>query len=175
MSTTNREKRKQAKRKARERAKKKASGVERAWGGAQAPTTVAQELVGGVEGWSMALRLLREEGIHARPSVLVYKALRRRENLDAALGLESDKEFLTPVPAGEFRPLTLAHMSARLGIRGGDTVTLNAQGPDSRIALEAVREALERTVPHHEAVFSPDVERALLGEFGSWSKALKSL
>jgi len=115
------------------------------------------------EAWA-AFRINHPHGLHGRPSAHVFKALRRAAgDLDALLDLECGGRTVN-VRATEVAPTTFWRLKARRGER----VQVRAQGPDAQKVVALVMQELKASTGTHEEAFTPEVDAALLEEFGSW-------
>lgn len=118
-----------------------------------------REYAGGV---GATIQMGRAYGLHTRPSARLVGALRRAK-LSAYLEFEC-RGWVASMWASRASPTALL----RLRARQGDVVRVRAQGPDAGKALDIVMWVLQQGPGTHEDAFSPEVDEALLEEFGSW-------
>lgn len=83
-----------------------------------------------------------EDGLHARPAATFVDAA---SNFDAEITVEAVDGTRPPVAADSMLGVT------GLGVRGGDEVTLTAEGPEAETALDALENVLSTPAGESDA------------------------
>ena len=127
---------------------------------AEAVVLERREYAGGV---GATIQMAHAHGLHTRPSAHLVGALRREAKLSAYLEFEC-RGWVASMWTSRASPTALI----RLRARQGDVVRVRAYGPDAGKALDIVTWVLQQGTSTHEDAFTPEVDEALLEEFGSW-------